>query len=30
MLSKRSIFGIAIGSVAVVLGTFFLIQGDND
>ncbi|MGC1426002.1 MAG: hypothetical protein WA833_04800 [Nitrosotalea sp.] len=27
MLSKRSIFGIAIGSVAVVLGTFFLIQG---
>jgi hypothetical protein len=27
MLSKRSIFGIAIGLVAVILGTFFLIQG---
>ena len=27
MLSKKSILGIAIGSVAVVLGTFFLIQG---
>ncbi|MGC1425999.1 MAG: hypothetical protein WA833_04785 [Nitrosotalea sp.] len=26
MLSKRSIFGIAIGSLAIILGTFFLIQ----
>ncbi len=26
MLSKRSILGIAIGSIGVVLGTFFLIQ----
>lgn len=26
MLSKKSVLGIAIGSVAVILGTFFLIQ----